>query len=153
MKAIMIKMTIFMGVIMSFVLSLVGTLLGGHFTVVSWLISFAISFVISLIIGFAVPIKKLGDMACNKFNVIPESLKGTLISAIISDLIYTPIITIIMVTVMLKNAVMHLPPEAAAHAPTVGQVLPLSLIVCLLVGYVVIVIVQPLLIKTLIRKK
>lgn len=67
-------------------------------------------------------------------------------SALISDLIYTPIITIIMVTVMVSNAAKHAP---AGAVPPVGVVLVPSLIVCLLVGYVVIVLIQPLFIKLL----
>ena len=146
MKKVMIGMTVCMGLIMSLVLSLIGTLSSGHFTVPSWIISFGISFVISLIIGFLVPIKRLGDGLCRKCNVVPESFKGTLISAVVSDLIYTPIITIIMVVIMLNNAAKHAP---AGAVPPVGRVLPGSLAICLIVGYVVIVIVQPILIKLL----
>lgn len=146
MRKVGILMNVFMGLIMSLVLSFVGTMTSGHFAIMSWGVSFLISFVISLVIGFAVPIKKLGDGACAKCKVNPMSFKGTLLSAVISDIIYTPIITIIMVVVMLKMAVKHAP---AGAVPSVGQVLPGSLIICLLVGYVVIVIIQPLLIKLL----
>ena len=149
MRAIGIKMNIMMGLTMSFVLSLVGTLLGGHFSIPSWLISFGVSLVISLIIGFIVPIKKVSDIFCNKCNTKPESGKGNLLSAFISDVIYTPIITIIMVSVMLTNAAKHAP--AGAAVPTVGQALPGSLIVCFIVGYVVIAVVQPIYIKKLTR--
>jgi len=148
MKKIGIKMTVSMGVVMSFILSLVGTLMGGHFTVPSWLISFVISLLISLVIGFIVPIKKVGDAFCNKCKTNPESMKGNLLSGIVSDLIYTPLITVIMVVVMLGNAAKHAP---AGAVPTVGQVLPGSLLVCLIVGYVVIIIVQPILLKTFMK--
>lgn len=149
MRAIMVKMTVLMGLVMSFILSLTGTLMGGHFTLPSWLMSFGISFIISLIIGFVVPIKKLGDGLCGCFKIVPESFKGTLVSACVSNLIYTPIITIIMVVVMLKNVAAHMPADQVQNVPPIGRVLPGSLIVSFLVGYVVIVIVQPLLIKSL----
>lgn len=138
------KISALMGVCMSFVLSLTGTLSGGHFTVPSWLISFVISTVISLIIGFVVPIKLLGDKFCGVCKVNPMSFKGTLASALISNLIYTPLITVIMVTIMVGNAAKHAP---AGMAPTVGQVLPGSLLICLIVGYIAIVILQPIIIK------
>lgn len=148
MRAVGIKMNIMMGVTMSLILSLVGTLTGGHFTIPSWLVSFGISLVISLVIGFAVPIKKVGDSLCKKCKANPQSMKGNLISALASDLIYTPIITIIMVSVMLTNAAKHLPPNAPADAvPSIGKALPGSLLICLVVGYIVIVVIQPIFLK------
>ena len=150
MRLVGIKMNILMGVSMSFILSLVGTVTGGHFSAVSWGVSFMISLVISLVIGFVVPIKKVGDMACKKCKVVPESMKGSLISGFISDLIYTPLITVIMVIVMLKNAAKHAP---AGAVPPVARVLPGSLVVCFAVGYIVIIIIQPLFLKMLMKKK
>lgn len=149
MRKIGMCMNLLMGVSMSLVLSFVGTMTSGHFAIPMWLMSFGISFVISLVIGFAVPIKKLGDMACTKCKVNPESFKGNLVSSLVSDLIYTPIITIIMVVTMLTNAAKHAP---AGSVPPVGRVLPGSLIISLVVGYVVIAILQPLFLKMLIKK-
>lgn len=148
MRSIGIKMNILMGVSMSFVLSLVGTLTGGHFSIPSWIVSFAISLLISLLIGFVVPIKKVGDLLCVKCKVEPASMKGNLVSGIASDLIYTPIITIIMVVFMLSNVAKHAPEGAV---PPVGRVLPGSLAICLIVGYVVIIILQPLFLKMLLK--
>lgn len=148
MKKIMIQMTVLMGFFMSLTLSLVGTLMGGHFTVPSWLLSFALSFVISLIIGFLVPIKKLGDSACEKRGVPAQSFKGTLISAAISDVIYTPVITIVMVVVMLTLAAKNAP---AGSVPPIPAVLIPSLLVSLVAGYIVIVLIQPPLIRFLTR--
>lgn len=148
MRKIGMIMNVMMGFTMSLVLSFVGTMTGGHFSLPSWGISFLISFAISLVIGFLVPIKKLGDMACGK-KIKPESFKGTLVSGVISDLIYTPIITIIMVTFMLNNAAKHAP---AGSVPSVAKVLPGSLVICLLVGYAVIILVQPLFLKMLMKR-
>lgn len=150
MKKIATLMSIYMGIIMSLVLSLVGTLTSGHFTMISWMISFGISLVISLLIGFLVPVKRIGDAACKACSVEPLSMKGNALSSLVSDVIYTPLITVIMVVVMLKMAAAHAP--EGAQIPTVGYVLPASLIICLIVGYIVIAIMQPVLINALMKK-
>lgn len=152
MKKIMVMMTILMGFTMSLVLSLVGTLVGGHFSVQSWLLSFGISFILSLIIGFIVPVKKLGDKFCGKCNTIPESPKGNFLSALISNLIYTPFLTIVMTCTMVGIATKQIPDMAKRISIMVRSCIP-SLIICLIVGYFVIVIVQPLFIKLLIGKR
>lgn len=149
-RAIGIKMSLLMGVTMSLVLSLVGNLTGGHFAFVSWLISFGISLVISLIIGFVIPVKRLSDMTCGKCKVAPDSMKGTLISSLISNLIYTPLITIVMVKIMLGIAAKHAP---AGAVPPYIKVIPKSLAITFVVGYIVIVIVQPLFLKMLIKNE
>lgn len=148
MKKVMIGMNLLMGLTMSFVLSLVGTAMGmkDKFNVTSWLMSFGISFVISLIIGFAVPVKKAGDAFCAKCNANPQSMKGNLLSSLISNVIYTPMITIIMVVVMLTNAAKH---AAVGEVPPIPVVIIPSLIVSLLVGQVVIMISTPLYLKLL----
>lgn len=151
MKKIMALMTILMGFTMSLVLSLVGTLVGGHFSIQSWLLSFGISFVLSLVIGFSVPVKKLGDKFCAKCKTIPESPKGNFLSAVISNLIYTPILTIVMTCTMVGIATKQLPDMAQRINIMVHACIP-SLIVCLIVGYVAIVLFQPLFVKLLIGK-
>lgn len=138
-----------MGCAMSFTLSLVGTCLSGHFTLPTWLLSFAISLIISLIIGFCLPIKNIGDWFCGLFKTSPQSFKGTLLSAIPSDIIYTPIITVVMEAFMLNMAAKHAPVGAV---PPLIRVLPKSLAVCLVVGYVAIIIFQPLFVKFVIKK-
>lgn len=148
MKKMMIGMTFLMGFTMSICLSLLGTLTSGHFSVPSFLISFGISFALSLMIGFSVPVKPLGDKICEKWKVNPRSFKGTAVSALVSDLIYSPFITIVMEVVMLKNAAEHAPEGAV---PPIGKVLPGSLLLCLAVAYVVIMITQPLFVRLLMR--
>lgn len=150
MRKLGMKMNICMGVAMSFILSLVGSISGGHFAVPSWLLSFVISTIIALIIGFIVPIKKACDGFCKVCKVEPESFKGNLLGALISNLIYTPILTVAMVSIMITLAAKHAP---AGAAPTIGQALPGSLIICLIVGYICIVILQPIFLKLLLKKK
>lgn len=152
MKYILPVMTVLMGFTMSLVLSFTGTLAGGHFTVQSWLFSFGISFLLSLAIGFIVPVKKAGDAFCKKCRTVPECPKGNFLSALISNLIYTPLLTIVMVGIMVMKATAQIPVlskrlEIMAHA-----VVP-SLIICFVVGYVAIVIFQPLFIRLLMGKR
>jgi len=149
MRKIRIKMNILMGVSMSFILSLVGSLSGGHFALPSWILSFAISAVLALLIGFVVPIKKLCDGFCKKCNANPQSIKGNLLGALVSNIIYTPVLTIVMVSIMVSIAAAHAP---AGAAPSIGQVLPGSLIICLIAGYICIIVLQPLFLKLLLKK-
>lgn len=143
-----IKMNILMGSTVSFVLSLVGTLKGGHFTVISWLIAFLISFTLALIIGFVVPINKIDKLVFDKYDVDPDSMKGNLISGIVSDLIYTPVISITMVVIMLTNAAKHAPEGATLP---LSRVIPSSLLLALIVGYVVIIIAKPFYLKRVLK--
>lgn len=154
MRKIVMLMTVYMGLILSFCLSLVGILVGGHFSIPGWIVSFAISLVISLIIGFLVPVKKVSDYFCSKYEVMPESREGNRVSSLVSDIIYTPIITVVMVLISVNSARKHIPEEVLAmgQGPSVGKALLLSLPACFIVGYIVIMIVQPLLVKTLIKK-
>lgn len=152
MKKIMVLMTILMGLVMSIVLSLVGTLVGGHFTLQSWLLSFAISFVLSILIGFIVPVKMLGDKFCNKRGIVPESPKGNFASALISNLIYTPFLTIVMTSTMVLLATKEIPQWQPRLNILCHALIP-SLIICFITGYIAITIFQPLFVKLLIGKK
>lgn len=103
-KKIGIFMSLLMGLTLSFVMSLVGTLTSGHFTVISWLISFGISFVISLAIGFIVPMPKIENAANRKLGLKPGSVPANAVSALISNTIYTPILSVAMVLIMVGSA-------------------------------------------------
>ena len=150
MREIAIKMNILMGISMSLILSLVGTLMSGHFSFPAWRSSFMISFVIAMFIGFVVPIKKTSDIVCEKCKVDPESKKSNLLRALISDLVYTPIITILMEIIMLNNAAKNAP---AGAVPPLAKVLPGSLAICFIIGFVVIAIIQPLFLNMLLNKR
>ena len=97
-------MSLLMGVTLSFFMSLIGTLTSGHFTFVTWLISFLISFVISLVIGFLVPLPKIDAAVCRKMKLRPHSVQANLMSALISNTIYTPIMSVVMVLIMVGSA-------------------------------------------------
>ena len=149
MKRVGLMMTVLMGITMSLVLSFVGTFTSGHFSLMAWLFSFTVSLVVSLVIGFTVPVKRICDGACNKCGLVPESFKGNLFGSLISDLIYTPVITLIMVVI---GVLKRLPPDASVPLiPIIIHAFIPSLIKCLIVGYVVIVVAQPLFIKMLVK--
>ncbi len=142
MRKVGMKMSISMGLILSFCLSLVGNLTSGHFTVPGFLVSFAASTVISLIIGFVIPTKKVGDSVCDKLNLKP-GLGRRCMETLVSDLIYTPIITLCMIILARKMGESH----GAQFPPFIVMFLS-SLATSLLVAYVIIFFLMPFLIKT-----
>ena len=139
------KMSLYMGVTLSFILSLVGTLSSGHFTVPGWLISFVCSTIIALIIGFVVPMGKISRDFTEKLNLDPESVPAKLLKALVSDLIYTPLITLAMVYMAYRQASAH-----GAHVNFWGMFLP-SLLLSLVVAYFCIYFIEPIFLKKVMR--
>lgn len=142
MKKVGSLMSIYMAVALSFCMSLTGNLSSGHFTVPAFLISFAVSFVISLIIGLIVPMKPLTDKLSAKAGLKEGGNKRRLFDALVGDIVYTPIMTLIMVTMAYKQAAAH-----GGKTPPYGIMLGKSMILCLVVGYVIIFIVTPVFMK------
>lgn len=139
------KISLCMGITLSFFLSLIGLASSGKFTLSGWLISFVISTVISLVIGFIVPIKKVNDAACTKLGLIPGRLSTRCFESLLSDLIFTPIITFCMVYLAFSKAV-------SMGAPV--RFLPMflhSLAICMIAGFILIFIFTPLFVKLIIR--
>lgn len=146
MKKIGIQISICMGITLSFFLSLTGILTSGHFSVPGWLMSFVVSAVVSLIIGFCVPMKKVGDAVTVKRGMKPGSIKARLTESLVSDLIYTPLITVIMVTLAYFQATSR--GAQLKYAPMLIK----SLIICMIVGFVLIFIFQPIYMKLVFKK-
>ena len=146
MKKIGMQMSILMSVTLSVLLSLLGNLMSGRFSVTGFLISTVISIAVSLVIGFLLPMQKVGSAACRKANIEFASLKGRLFTSLISDLIYTPIITLCNVLLGYRGAVAH-----GAQPPFVPMLLK-SLIVSMIVGYVLIFILTPLFLRFLMKR-
>ena len=142
MKNIGLKMSLLMSVTMSFFLSLTGNLTSGHFTVMGFIVSFLISMVISFIIGMAVPMNRLNDKL---FGNMERGLKRRCLETLISDLVYTPVITLAMIIMAHKQATAH-----GAKIPFIPMFLE-ALIISLVVGYIIIFIVQPLFLKLLMK--
>ena len=149
MKRIGIEMSVLMGLTMSFCLSLVGTLTGGHFTPIGWLVSFGASLLISLLIGFIIPMGKVTGDFCRKRGLQPGQLKTRIVESLLSDLIYTPVITLAMVSLAYVMAMKQ--SDGRAQLNFIMMFLP-SLLICFVVGFVIIFIIQPIFLKLLMKK-
>ncbi len=146
MRKVSIEMNLCMGITLSFFLSLVGTLSSGHFTVPSWLLSFLISTVISIVIGFLVPMNKVMNAVNKKAGLSPESMSSRFLTSLISDLIYTPLMALCMVSFAYWNVVRH-----GGYMPFLPAFLK-SLVITLAVGYVLVFIFQPLFMKMILKR-
>lgn len=101
------KMSLLMGVTMSFVLSLIGNLSSGRFTLKGFLTSFLISFVIGLVLGSIVPMKRISDSLLKKTGCRPGSVKARLLESLVPSLVFSPIMTFIMVYIAYSQATAH----------------------------------------------
>ena len=157
-RKIGIKMSILMGVSLSFSLSLIGFLSSGHFSLIPWLVSFVSSTVLSLLIGFCLPVRKMAEVLCKKFNLKERSLSSLLLDSMVSDIFYTPLITLLMVFIAFsgakKSIAMAIANGAAADSLPQIQFLPMflhSLVISMIAGYILIFVLQPLFLKILTR--
>ncbi len=141
------KMNLYMGVTLSFILSLVGMLASGHFTFPGWLLSFACSTVIALIIGVVAPMGKISRSITEHYHLDPQSVPAKLLTALVSDLIYTPLITLAMVYLAYRQA-------SAQGVPVRfwSMFLP-SLLLSLVVAYFCIYFIEPVYLKKVMRDR
>ncbi len=98
------KMNFMMGAAMSISLSLIGMLSAGKFSLPGFFLNVLISFVISYLIGAILPIRQISSGILDKLNLKPGSLIGRIIDALTSDIIYTPIMTTIMIALAYRQA-------------------------------------------------
>ena len=150
MKRISRGMAIRMGLTMSFFLSLTGTLSSGHFTVIGFVVSFIVSTVVSILIGLVVPVGKISNDACSKVGFRPGTLGHRLFASFISNTIYTPLMTLIMV-VLAYNSAMRAS-GGQAQIPFLPMFLR-SLLISYVIGYVLVCIFMPLFTKKLMQKE
>ena len=136
MRKIQRQMAIYMGVTLSFCLSLFGNATSGNFTVPGWIISFILSCIISLIIGWFVPMKTVSDKITGAMGL--EQGKGItrVVEALISDIIYTPIITFAMILLAYRQATAH--GGQMPFVPVFIEALIKSLIVGLIIIFILI---------------
>ena len=141
MKNVGRKMSLMMGTTMSFFLSLVGNLASGRFTLPGFLLSFVASFAISLVIGFLVPMGRVTAAVDKKLRLLPGRLSTRCVNALISDLIYSPIITLGMVFMAWRRATAQ-----GARIPFLPMFLR-SLAISLAVGFVLAFVLTPIYMK------
>ncbi|MBQ8031691.1 MAG: hypothetical protein IJ260_09235 [Butyrivibrio sp.] len=149
MKLVGRDMSIKMGITMSLFLSLIGTLTSGHFTIPGFLISFVVSTIISLIIGFVIPMGKVSRALLNKFGLIQGTLPARCLESFVSDLIYTPIMTFVMVFMAYQMAMKQ---SGGMAGLNFGKMFLGSLIICFIAGFVIIFIIQPLFMRQTMKK-
>ena len=148
MKKVEFHMNILMGFALSLCLSLTNTLSAEKPTLDTWLISFGTSALISFALSFIVPMKKIEDKLLGAMHIKTVSLLGKLISTFVSDLIYTPVITLSMVS-LVRFIVMQ-QSHGMANLPPFIIMFAKSLIVSFIVAYCVIFLVtRPILLFVL----
>ncbi len=149
MKKIGLEMAVRMGIVMSFFLSLTGSLLSGHFTIVRFLLSFLVSTVISLIIGIVIPMGRITMAIASSLHLVRGSLPEKIISSLVSDIIYTPIMTFIMVFLAYKITMIQ--SGGMAQLNFLAMFLP-SFAICMILGFILCYILLPRFMKNLMKK-
>lgn len=148
MKVVGRKMAVCMGVLMSFALALTGNMASGHFAVPGFLISFAISLLISLAIGFLIPIGRVTQGACKGLGLGIGTLPARLVESLISDLIYTPFITLVMTGFAYQMVIRQ---SGGEVRPVFAMMFARSFLICFIVGFVLIFIFQPIFLKLIMK--
>ena len=134
MKKVGRKMSVLMGVTMSLCMSLVGNLTSGHFTVPGFISSFIISTIICLVIGLFVPIGPIAHNASIKCGLEKGSLGARALESLITDLFFTPIMTVAMITFAYNMAKKH--GESMKFVPAFLSSLGLGLVICFLLAFI-----------------
>ncbi len=178
MKKINIRMSLYMGLAMSFALSVVGNILSDRFSFPIFFITLFASFIISVLIGLAVPMRRIGQAATK--NMKQGSIGARALESLISDLIYTPVITLTMICIVRKLvpvfagmaakqseklalgssegkeamelAYLEKSQEALDNLPPFAIMFFSSLALCFVIAYVLIFFLQPLFLKMLLKR-
>ena len=122
---------------MSFVLSLTGLLSSGKFTLPAFAKNFAVSFFISLLLGRFIPVHKITDALLKKRGLPPVGLRARALSALVSALVYTPLMTLVMVFLAYRQVVSH-----GASIPFLPMLLR-SEMISLFVSYILSFLITP----------
>jgi hypothetical protein len=148
MKALGLRISLMMALLMSFSLSVFGTATAERPAemplapiLIGWLGSFLLSFVVSFAIGFVVPMGKVNAALGRKFHLQPRKLTTHLVESMVANLIYTPLMTAVMVVF----AYFVLIP--AGQKPPFLPMFVGSQIACFVVGYVLIFVATPFIVK------
>jgi len=153
MKAVGLKISLLMALLMSFSLSLTGNLTAERPPnmpmapiIIGFLASFGVSFVVSFAIGLVVPMPNVNAALARKFHLQPWALKTHIVESIVSNLIYTPLMTTTMVT-FVYFCLMPKGPK-----PPFLPMFIESQIICFIVAQVLIFIFVPLILKLVLPK-
>ena len=146
MKKVGITMNILMGVTLSFCLSLLGNLTSENgFKPIAFIASFLVSTIISLIIGFLIPMRKIESGAVKAMKLNERGVPANIISSLISDIIYTPVITLSMIVLARKMAMKM--SDGHAELPPFGAMFGKALIISFIVAFFIIFFITPIYLK------
>ena len=153
-------MNVLMGLSLSFALSLLGLLSSGHFEKRAWLLSFVLSALLSLLIGFFVPVRKIAFFFKEKLDLSEKSLAFHCLDSLVSDFCYTPLITLLMVSLayvgakrQISEAILHGASETALDSLRFFPMFFHALLISMIAGYALIFVLQPLFLKILLPKQ
>ena len=132
-----LQISIYMGITMSFFLSLFENILSGHFTLILFLVTFGASTALSFVIGYFVPMGPITSAATRKLK--SGGLSARIVSSLISDIIFTPVLTIAMVTLVR----LMLPAPSASQLPPYHVMVLGSLIPGMILGFILALIFMP----------
>ncbi len=149
MKKVGFQMNILMGFTLSLCMSTTNTLSSDKPSLNTWLISFGVSALISFAISFLIPMRKLELKAVNALKLKEKSVPGKLVSTFISDMIYTPAITLAMVA--LVRIIVTKASHGHAHFPPFMIMFLKSFIFSFIVSYCIIYIINPLILKFVLK--
>jgi hypothetical protein len=155
-----ICMNFMMGISLSLFLSLIGMSSSGHFEVKGWILSFIASSVLSILIGFCLPVHKTGIAICKKMGLKERTLGFHLVESLVSDIFYTPLMSFSMVGLAYFGMKKQIAAAIANGAPadslpqiTFLQMFLPGLAVTMIAGYFLILGLQPVFLKILLRKQ
>lgn len=134
-KKISREISLLMGLTMSCVLTVVGLVSSGQFTFQKFLISFPLSFIISLIIGLFIPMKEISNTLVRKCHFTSGTLKARLLEALVTDVLFSPLMTFIMVFMAWKQATAH--GARIPFGPMLLRAEIISFIAAFVLGYLV----------------
>ena len=143
-KSVGRKMSLTMGIIMSLFLTLAGCLSSGHFLFSNFMLSFFVSAGLSVIIGFVVPMGRINAAIERKMMAGPKVISVRLVETLVSDLIYTPVITLANVT--LAYHMIMTESNQMANIPFFPMFFR-SFLICFTVGFILIFFLTPLLLN------
>ncbi|MBP1591011.1 MAG: hypothetical protein ILP22_03110, partial [Oscillospiraceae bacterium] len=113
------------------------------------IISFILSTIISIIIGLVIPMRKIEGGIVKAVGLKERSIPANIISSLISDIIYTPIITLAMICLARKMA-MKASNGHAELPPFIVMYLG-SLALSFVIAFIIILIVPPLYMKLVMK--
>ena len=145
MKKAGLKMSLLMGATMSFCLSLIGNLSSGNFTLRGFLTSFLISFAISFLLGLLIPMKKISNSLISRYGLEPGSVKARLLEALVCDLSYSPLMTLVMILFAYHQATSH--GARIAFLPMLLKAEAISLVAAFILSYLITPIYSRLIFK------